>query len=734
MIHDSRISRTALSAAVATLTTALTAAALTFPDAAVGWTEASWDTTAYTNTAYWTDGVVNGVFSTNLNSKFTKNIPLPAGYVLDTGLRIDTGSKYEGTMSLVSEGNGTSTLYLPADVVFRTKSGKSAFAFGTLDDATNLTLDFCGAERTFLLDGTGGSLRLYGDIVNGSLKTEGTLALSLRNPGVNPFALRAEGTASGQGIIVLEGSSRPVAVPRLSSLTLDSVSLRITGSSSDTVEKVPAAFAFVTSHPFQSQITLEPNAAANLTVELGSFSVPDSNAVTISGDNLGLAPAAGTANLILADGALPPLVPATGSGTALPIVPGVYGGTSYEAMGSTFVTYDAAAGFRPLDPTAEFASNIVSGAVSADNVRIAASTTITLDAPTTINSLRFGGANAVVNGTGPLTIASGMVFYPAVDNCYISVPVDFGARRGYIALPYGKRCFITQGFAGSNGITFCTSIANETRSTFLVSASTTPSTFTGDVYVNANVQFQDANFFPHGDRPGDTFVYATANLAGDTVINGLYGSGNINRTWSSGGMVYVGDNDSDGDYAGSFVASNLSLTKIGKGTLRLSGTAHTMPTFVVSEGTVILDGALITETAAATVATNAALRGCGSIAGTLTLEDAATLSATPADGDAVFSVGGDLVVNGTPNLDVVWTDDGTASMVEVTGVVDAGTADATLVVNFPSRSEGRHLVMRAAGGFTADFIPGVNSGRLTLSADGTELYCDHTVSTVITLH
>lgn len=714
---------------------------LKVPSADIGWIDTSYDTVSYADPSRWENSVVSGSFYTNINSKISnKVITVEDGVIFPDGILFAPGSKHEGAFSLRSTGTAPAIVSYLGDFLLSSSAGKTGyFIFGSTTENQNLLLDFGGENRTFSLIGNSGGVALYGDVRNGRLTASGTRSLKLANPGEYPLDLTASGTTAGPLEVFLDHATRafPEDRSRFSSFNARQISLKISGNSAvDTLETLSENTIFSCPYGLQNRIVFSPNASHSLTLKLPRLNLEPDASFVLVGSTLGKPLAAGVANFLVEDVDSLQLSPALGTENVLPVVPGFFTASSDTAVAGSFVTYDAENGFRALD-SAECANTIVSGSQANDNVYLSNKTQLTLDEDTVINSLFMTGTGCGVSGTGTLTVSSGMIFFPESDNCYVNTPIDFGNRRGVISTPFGKRGSIGGGISGSGGLLFVSAARNETRCAFNVNNNgTASSTFTGDVFFNANTTVYDSNFLPHGDRSGNVHVRGQLSLTGGAVMNGLFGCGNIVRAYTNGGTFSVGDNDSDSDWEGNVQSSNLSLLKIGSGSLRLSGTSHLMNALTVSAGTLVLDGAVTSSVTSVTIQSGATLKGCGSFAGDVTLQDNTSIGAISPNtdsNDGSLDIGGNLILkSGSFALNVGYCgEDQIASVVNVTGAVSAAE-DSIVYVNFPERKNGRHVVMTAAGGFgSAEFRSGENSGRLSFSDDGTILYCDHAVATMI---
>ena len=124
-------------------------------------------------------------------------------------------------------------------------------------------------------------------------------------------------------------------------------------------------------------------------------------------------------------------------------------------------------------------------------------------------------------------------------------------------------------------------------------------TFTGDLYVNGSATITGSSFVPSGARKGNVIVNGKLFVDAPT-INGLYGSGIVDKPYTGPATFSIGDNDADGDFGGTIVNSkgNFNLTKIGAGTQRLGGPVTIGGDFRVNGGTLLLEGSISAKSVA----------------------------------------------------------------------------------------------------------------------------------------
>lgn len=142
--------------------------------------------------------------------------------------------------------------------------------------------------------------------------------------------------------------------------------------------------------------------------------------------------------------------------------------------------------------------------------------------------------------------------------------------------------------------------------------------WTGATTISANsrVELGNSEVIPDGSGKGNLTVNGNLVLktsSGDSTetVNGLSGSGSITRTGTTGTSTLVaGGNDAGGTFTGPITdgSGKLALTKIGSGTLALSGPNTYSGLTTVSGGTLQLDFPdMIADTGAIEIASTAAL-------------------------------------------------------------------------------------------------------------------------------
>ena len=487
---------------------------------------------------------------------------------------------------------------------FLGSSGTGTFAGGSLAAGTGSTYRLGGGGGTLTI--TNGVLTGSNSLVAGSALANGggTVALLGANSlsgatSVNGGTLSLSGatgalassavTASNQSTLNFSSTGSGVAgATRAQSVTLSSANLTVLGNSgSNSVDTITGALTSdgAGAKGIYNTVTLTPNAARNTRLAADNLTRTNKGITLFRGTNLGLNTiASGSANNsnIQFTGSAPALVGGGGAAgtTTISILASAIGGTTTSDGGSTFVTYTAANGIRPLDTTTEFASSIVDGATTTDNVRLTGSTAFT--STTTMNSLIVApAANTTISG-GTLRITSGAVLLnPALTNVAttISSNLDFGGAEGVIGFSFNRNVTISGNINGSNGLTIYQNSSSSPSTTLTLSG--TDNTYTGDTYILGQARAQAAGVWASGTRSGDMYVYGSlfmSTSAITTAINGLNGTGEVSyQNTGAGAILSVGNNGASGTFSGSITqtSNSFAFTKTGTGTQVLSGTANT---------------------------------------------------------------------------------------------------------------------------------------------------------------
>lgn len=296
--------------------------------------------------------------------------------------------------------------------------------------------------------------------------------------------------------------------------------------------------------------------------------------------------------------------------TTVSVLPWLVSGSSFAA--GTLVTYDATAGFRPLNLTTEFVNNPSNWSMVSpnDNVRTFFSGTTTLTADASINSLVFGDGNTLamtLNGTGKLTVNSGGILYlnNATGATLGISQLDFAGREGVFTQLTnggggGSSLTITGVISNADAVTFAGNSDNTTNiSNFIVSGA---STYTGPTTVNSSM-LAIAN---SDNRLPTTTVLNVANLATFSLSNassvagfnqtvaGLQGQGTVTNTGTSQRTLTISTTNAADDFTfnGALTGgTNFALALTGPGRQTLAGTSTYAGPTSIGAGTLRIAGA-----------------------------------------------------------------------------------------------------------------------------------------------
>jgi autotransporter-associated beta strand protein len=179
-------------------------------------------------------------------------------------------------------------------------------------------------------------------------------------------------------------------------------------------------------------------------------------------------------------------------------------------------------------------------------------------------------------------------------------------------------------------------------------------TYTGDTHVNTGtLRLGVANALPSGAGTGNVSVDGNLDLAAsDQTINGLSGSGIVDRSVAGPTTLQVGANDQTSTFSGVIqnTAGSVALTKIGIGSVTLSGAAANTydGATQISQGTLVAGkpGALGDPAADTSVASGATLRISGVNIGTegLNLTGDGVSSAGALQGTGAAIAGGTITL------------------------------------------------------------------------------------------
>lgn len=367
---------------------------------------------------------------------------------------------------------------------------------------------------------------------------------------------------------------------------------------------------------------------------------------------------------------------------------------------------------------------------------------------TTLNAGTIIGDAVTAYGSGTVTLASGdvsalfnasSIFGQAVANDFVVSSGTGTATLGGAANNTGqyfrytgsvtldRATTLVDGGADTTGRTTFDGVISGNVGTLTITGGrvtvAATNTFTGDVVVTDGSTFQITS---NGNQvlPLATNV-STSNsgnlwVVGNTTIGGLSGgSGSVVQMAVSvfeNATLSVGANNANTTFAGVIRDNDtnaLSLTKIGSGTLTLSGTNIYTGTTTVSAGTLVVDGSL-EYTDAVNISNGATLGGSGTIRAVTTLADGAHLAPGSSPGTLTFTNG--LTLSGGSALDFQLGT--TSDLIRVSGGTLFGPTSGLVTLNLEN-----------ATGFTAATYTLIDfGGAFTSSLDLSDFTFGNTIS------
>ena len=692
------------------------------PAAQAGWIQTVGGTYDYLSTANWDSGTINDDFPATLTLAGSQTLTFGANRTTPGAMDFLYGGNY--AIQLRGEG-GNRTLTLGGDVTLDTPGGSSAnLTIGSTTDGQYLDVNLGGATRTFTVR-SGRAIDLRNTVSNGSMIVAG-------NGGVVRIS-QVTGSAPTVDFTVEQGSrldfdsttAGVTGLTRAKSVTLQAGNLTVRGN--NTANSVDTVTGAVTAGAYANlgginYVTLTPNSARNTRLSAGSLARANGGVVLFRGTNLGANTIASqTANNANIEFTTAPTLVGGGGGagsTTISILPWALGGTTTSDAGSTFVTYTAANGVRPLDTTTEYATSITDGSSTTNNVRLSGGGTVaTIDNATTINSL-YVVANASatnVNGSGTLTVTSGAVFIGANATTTINANLNFGTAQGVIGFTRGKNSTLNGAVSGSGGLVFYQptdqpATMGSSGTGMTISGNAGSSTYTGDTIIHGRIKVP-TGFLPSGSRTGDVYVYGGLVFGGTATINGLYGDGLVRRENSGAATLTIGDNNANGDFGGViYDFGALSLVKTGNGTQILSGENTYTGATTINAGKLQVDGSI---TSAVTVNSTGTLGGSGTV-GNVTVNDGGHLA--PGSSPGTLNTG-TLVLSAASVLDFELASlTGPSDKIAVTGDLTLdGVLNVTALTGFQA---GQYTLLTYTGSLTDNGLsPGTMPGAFTYGID-----------------
>jgi fibronectin-binding autotransporter adhesin len=246
-------------------------------------------------------------------------------------------------------------------------------------------------------------------------------------------------------------------------------------------------------------------------------------------------------------------------------------------------------------------------------------------------------------------------------------------------------------------------------------------TYDGDTTVAAGMLALGASdLIPDGVGKGSLIVSGTLSLNGNSeTVNGLNGNGVV----TGGGRLCVGAGGATSTFGGR-ITSDLSLTKIGAGSLTLNGHNDCSGSTAISQGTLVVNG----SNASPVSVDGGTLAGAGTISGLVTVNGGGRLA--PGSPASTLTLTGGLTLNDGAVLDV--TDGNPTNLLRIAGGAfrGSGTGGTTVQVALTDPRRRGTMILADWTGATSfgvdpgDFVlhmPPVYDGRANLYVRGERL-------------
>ena len=346
------------------------------------------------------------------------------------------------------------------------------------------------------------------------------------------------------------------------------------------------------------------------------------------------------------------------------------------------VTLDGTIGNGPGNAAGNFLNKLGSGTLTLTGVNSYANRTIIAG-----GTLALAGSGTI--GAGNLVIGSGAIFDISQTDTGARVIQLNGAADGIVAL--GSKT-LTLGFGNSftdwAGTIVDGGIVDETGGSVVISAPNGAVRYFGATSYTGGTTVAAGSF----ELAGNGSLYAggavAVNAGAAFTIAGLTAAGTTIGDLSGGGTVALGDKSltlgtsNSTDFSGVITGNAGSIVKNGSGTFALFGANDYTGATTVNAGTLLVNGNQAAATGLTSVLNGATIGGSGTIGGDVTVADGGTLAPGNSPGTLTIAgnlslaagsildfefgeanvaggalndlveVGGDLVLDGTINVDV----------------------------------------------------------------------------------
>lgn len=406
---------------------------------------------------------------------------------------------------------------------------------------------------------------------------------------------------------------------------------------------------------------------------------------------------------------------------------GSYAGALSIASGATF-EYSSSA--------AQTLSGVISGAG-------------TLTKDTATSTLTLTGTNTYTGGS---TVNSGTIS-TSVTNGFGTGSVAIGSAGTMLASASGSNINVNNAITGTGTATL-SSVPAATSVYVFGDLSAFSGTINAGTGTNQQIRLETTNagaagaaWAVNGTVTGEvsgTFAMGSLSGSGSLMANGssavVYQVGNLNTNTTFSGVV--------ADHGSGANGTSVALTKVGSGTLTLTGTDTYTGNTTVNSGTLVLSGGLNvgTGTATTSVASGATLSGTGTItASDLSVSGSGTINLSGANQIGAISTSGAIGSITLANAEAITVGSmaatgaiavttsgaasditvGTGSVLSTSGASISLTSSRSIVDNGTIQTSGGALSLSATSAGTADGITmsgatiDVGTGNATIKATTT---------------
>jgi fibronectin-binding autotransporter adhesin len=524
--------------------------------------------------------VVAGAGTRSIAGSTTTGDPvLDAAIVLNNDLRIIAGAAAATTDDFTFRGGMTGTGNLLLNYNATAHTGALTFSTNPVNISGTITNSGNTTGTTTFSGGIGSNVTLLDQNSITSAMTVSTTALSVNSGGttlrntLGTKLLTVSGGVTGTGDLNLDNDSATTSGVTLTTNAVNNTGvINNIGSGAGTVTITGGVGSNVTAvslNSTTSALTISTNA---ITVNSGGTTLTNvlgTRVLTVSGG------VTGTGNLIIDND----------SGTAAGVT------LTTNAVNNTGVINNTGAGAGSATITGGVGSNVTAiNQNSTTSPLTISGTAISVNSTATTLTTASGGALFTVSsgttGTGNLILNNNS----ATDSQLTLSTTSVNHTGNVTNSGTGIGATLVSAAIGSNVVD-----VTQNSATSALALTNASNAYTGNTTVTNGVLFLGAsNVIPDGAGKGNVSIAGTGTLVIGTgfseTINGLSGTGVVDLLLGTTSTLTVGGNDQTSAFGGQFknTTGTLNLTKIGNGTLTLTGLSTYSGTSTLNAGIVNL--------------------------------------------------------------------------------------------------------------------------------------------------